>query len=191
LLIWTSETQVMTKRKESGLEKVRNRLDLLICRRRATYRWKALDEGYNFVSDYISIRGMFTKLWGSKFAGVPTWAISGLPLESLGTKSHLDVGPVERCKVYYKGEGGEFPQVRAVVSLVCLCCMWLILASKVFQLRTNHLVWVLCRPVWVSEACQFFRVPSQMSQPHFGQVRGWSPTLPKLGTWSPPGLPNV
>jgi hypothetical protein len=30
-----------------------------------------------------------------------------------------------------------------------------------------------------------------MSQPHFGQVWGWSPTLPKLGTWSPPGLPNV
>jgi len=32
---------------------------------------------------------------------------------------------------------------------------------------------------------------SSMSQPHFGQVWGWSPTLPKLGTWSPPGLKNV
>ncbi len=31
----------------------------------------------------------------------------------------------------------------------------------------------------------------QMSQPHFGRVWGWSPTLPKLGIWSPPGLPNV
>jgi hypothetical protein len=30
-----------------------------------------------------------------------------------------------------------------------------------------------------------------VSQPHFGQVCGWSPTLPKLGTWSPPGFPNV
>jgi hypothetical protein len=28
-------------------------------------------------------------------------------------KSHLDVGPMERCRVYYKGEGGDFPQVRA------------------------------------------------------------------------------
>jgi hypothetical protein len=27
--------------------------------------------------------------------------------------------------------------------------------------------------------------------PTLGQVWGWSPTLPKLGTWSPPGLPNV
>jgi len=26
-----------------------------------------------------------------------------------GEKSHLDVGPMERCRVYYKGEGGGFP----------------------------------------------------------------------------------
>jgi hypothetical protein len=30
----------------------------------------------------------------------------------------LDVGLVERHKVYYKGEGGGFSQIRAVVSLV-------------------------------------------------------------------------
>jgi len=64
-----------------------------------------------------------------------------------GEKSHLDVGPVERYKIYYKGEGGGFPQVRAVVSLVCPCCSWLVLAPKVLQLCTNHLVWVVCRPV--------------------------------------------
>jgi hypothetical protein len=49
----------------------------------------------------------------------------------LGEKSHLDVGPVERSRVYYKGEGGGFPQVRAMVSLVCPCCPWLVLAPKV------------------------------------------------------------
>jgi hypothetical protein len=38
--------------------------------------------------------------------------------ESPATKCHLDVGFVERHIVYYKGEGGGFPQVRAVVSLV-------------------------------------------------------------------------
>jgi len=42
--------------------------------------------------------------------GVVTWAILGLPLGSPGTKSHLDVGPMERCRVYYKGEGGGFPK---------------------------------------------------------------------------------
>ncbi len=59
-----------------------------------------------------------------------------------GTKNHLDVGFVTSHKVYYKGEGGGFPQVRVVVSLVCPCCPWLVLTPKVFQLRTNHLVWV-------------------------------------------------
>jgi hypothetical protein len=58
----------------------------------------------------------------------------------MGQKNHLDVGPVERCIIYYKGEGGGFPQVQAMVSLVCPCCPWFVLASKVFQLRTNHLV---------------------------------------------------
>jgi hypothetical protein len=122
--------------------KVGNRPEILGCRRRATYRWKALDESYNFASDRTSIRGLFVKLWGFKVPGVP-----GVP----GEKSHLDVGPVESHKVYYKGEGGGFPQVRAVVSLVCLCCPWLVLAPKVLQLCTNHFVWVVCRPVWVNK----------------------------------------
>jgi hypothetical protein len=36
------------------------------------------------------------------------------------TKSHLDVGIMERHRVYYKGEGGGFPQVQAMLSLVSL-----------------------------------------------------------------------
>jgi hypothetical protein len=40
---------------------------------------------------------------------VPTLRISRLPFESPKTKCHLDVGFVERHKVYYKGEGGDFP----------------------------------------------------------------------------------
>ncbi len=46
--------------------------------------------------------------------------IPGLPLESPGTKCHLDVGLMERHREYYKGEGGGFPQVWVVVSLVSL-----------------------------------------------------------------------
>jgi hypothetical protein len=46
--------------------------------------------------------------------------ILGFPLGSPKTKCHLDVAPVERHKVYYKGEGGGFPQVRAEVSLVSM-----------------------------------------------------------------------
>jgi hypothetical protein len=46
----------------------------------------------------------------------PTLAISGLPK----TKGHLDVGLTERHREYYMGEVGDFPRVRAVVSLVSL-----------------------------------------------------------------------
>jgi hypothetical protein len=75
---------------------------------RATYRWKALDKGYNFALDLILIGGLHTKLWGPKVTRVPTLGISGLPFGSPGTKCHLDVGLVERHKVYYKEEGGGF-----------------------------------------------------------------------------------
>jgi hypothetical protein len=135
---------------DSWPQKVGNRPDLLVYRRRATYRWKAFDESYNFALDCISIKGLLAKLWGSKVTGVPTWVLLGLPLGSLGTKSHLDVGSVGNHRIYCKGESGGFPQVRAVVNLVYPCCLWLVLAPKVLQLCTNHFVWVLCRPCeWV------------------------------------------
>jgi hypothetical protein len=139
--------------------KVRNRPNSLVCRWRVTYHWKDLNEGYNFTLDLIFIKGLLVKLWRPKVVGVPTLAISGLPLGSPGTKSHLDVGPVGNHRVYYKGEGGGFPRVRAVVSLVSPNSPWWVLAPKMFKLCTNHLVLVLCRPMWVSEACQFFLVP--------------------------------
>jgi len=51
--------------------------------------------------------------------GTPTGTISGLQLGSPRKKSHLHVAPAERCRKYYMGEGGGFPRVRAVVSLMC------------------------------------------------------------------------
>jgi len=155
LLIWTFETQVMAKRragsqvanltpdqKKSGIDPiylsadgVQHIIEKLLTRAttllQTTSRSEVCSQSYG----------------APKSREVATWAISGLPLGSPGTKNHLDVGPMERCKVYYKGEGGGFPQVRAVVSLVCLCCLWLVLAPKVLQLCINHFVWVLCRPV--------------------------------------------
>jgi hypothetical protein len=79
------------------------------------YCWKVFDKGYNFVSDF---EGLHKKLCAPKVARVLDVRISRLPLGSLGTKSHLHVAPVERRKIYYKGEGGGFPQVQAMVSLV-------------------------------------------------------------------------
>ncbi len=60
--------------------------------------------------------------------------ISGLPRgspENPEKNSHLDVVSAEHRKEYCKGGGGGFPQVRAVVSLMCSCCPWFVLAPNV------------------------------------------------------------
>ncbi len=75
--------------------KVGSQPNLLACKCCATYCLKVLDEDYNFASDFISIRGLHTKLWGPKVAEVPTLGISRLPFGSFGTKCYLDVGLVE------------------------------------------------------------------------------------------------
>jgi hypothetical protein len=138
---------------ESWPLKVKNRPDFLAFRWCATYRWKALDKGYNFALDRISIEGLQTKLWAPKVAGipkvagVPTLGISRLPLGSPGTKCYLDASSVTNHKVYYKGEGGGFPQVRAMVNLVSMSLPWLVLAQKMLKLCTNQLV------VWFVQVC--------------------------------------
>jgi hypothetical protein len=79
---------------------------------------KALEKGYNFASNLIIIKGLRVKLCTSKVAGVLGVRISGFPLGSPKTKRHLNVTPVERRKIYYKGENGGFTQVQAMVNLV-------------------------------------------------------------------------
>ncbi len=91
----------------------------------ATWRWKDLDKGYNFGSDLVAIRLCSKELWVPKVPGLQPGqfrdnfgTISGLQLGSPGKKSHFDVALAEHCREYYIGEGGGFPWVRAVVSLV-------------------------------------------------------------------------
>jgi hypothetical protein len=98
-----------------------------------THHWKALDEGYNFALDLITIEGLHRKLCALKVAGVQVVGILGLPLGSRGTKSHLDVAPMESCRVYYMGEGGGFPKSRLWWVLWVQSRMWLVLALKVLQ----------------------------------------------------------
>jgi hypothetical protein len=88
----------------------------------------------------MSIASSQTKLWAPKVVGIPTLGISGLPLGSPRTKCHLGVGPMAKHRVYYKGEGGGFPQVRAVVSLVNPSLPMGRLARNVLQLCTNQLI---------------------------------------------------
>ncbi len=112
------KTQVMTKRRSGSRPlKFGNCPDFLACRWHATYRWKSIDKGYNFALNLISIEGLHIKLWAPKIAGVLIVGISGLPLGSPRTKCHLGAGPMAMHIVYYMGEGGGFPQIRAVMSL--------------------------------------------------------------------------
>jgi hypothetical protein len=83
-----------------------------------------------------------------KVTGVLAVGISGLPLGSFRTKNHLDVALMKRHRIYYKGEGGGFPQVRAVVSLMSLSYPWFVLTPKVLQLCNNQFVTTL---LWKSE----------------------------------------
>jgi hypothetical protein len=58
------------------------------------------------------------KVMRPQSCGNPNFGNFGIPTGRPGTKCHLDVGLMEKHKLYYKGEGGGFPQVQAVVSLV-------------------------------------------------------------------------
>jgi hypothetical protein len=60
----------------------------------------------------------------------PNFGNLELPFGSPGTNSHLDVGLVERHRIYYKGEGGGFPQVWAVMNLVSLNLLMACLSTK-------------------------------------------------------------
>ncbi len=101
--------------------KVRNRPDLTpVCKWSATHRWKALNKGYNFALNLIVIESLQRKLCALKVVGVQVVGISGLPLGSPETKIHLDVAPMESCRIYYMGVGGGFPRIRTVVNLVNL-----------------------------------------------------------------------
>ncbi len=46
--------------------KVENWPEICACRWSVTYRWKALDEGYNFVLNLTSIKSFHKKLWPFK-----------------------------------------------------------------------------------------------------------------------------
>jgi hypothetical protein len=75
--------------------KVENRPNPDVCKRSATWCWKALEEIYKIASDLIPIRGLSKKLWMPKFPGVQPGTISGLLLGSPRKKCHSDVASVE------------------------------------------------------------------------------------------------
>jgi hypothetical protein len=87
---------------------------------------------YNFGSKLVPIRVRGEELCSSKVPGLQPGIVLGLQFGSPGKKNHLDVASAESCRVYYMGEGGGFPRVRAMVSLVCKSARGLSPHSRVF-----------------------------------------------------------
>jgi hypothetical protein len=103
---------------DSWPPKIGNRPNPEACKWSATCHWKALNKSYKFASNLILIGGRDEELWLCKVTRVQTRTVSGFLFGSLGIKSHLDVGAAERRREYYMGEGGGFPRVRVVMSLM-------------------------------------------------------------------------
>jgi hypothetical protein len=80
------------------------------------------------------------KVMGPQNHKNPNFGNFETPTGSLETKWHLGVGFMAMQKVYYKGEGGSFPQVRTMVSFVNPCLFMTCHYTKVLQLHINQLV---------------------------------------------------
>jgi hypothetical protein len=77
--------------------------------------WRELRLWFKTRPDPSSRRGVMA----AQSSGSPAGIVSGLHFGSPNKMCHLDVASATSHKEYYVGEGGGFPRVRAVVSLVC------------------------------------------------------------------------
>jgi hypothetical protein len=95
----------------------------------ATWRWKALFEGYKIGSDLVAIRGRGEGLWLSKVPGVQPGHVRD-NFGSPGNLCHLDVAPTGRRRVYYREYGGGIlPSPGRGESCVSKC-PWLVPTPK-------------------------------------------------------------
>jgi hypothetical protein len=124
----------------------------------ATYRWKTLDKGYNFASDFISIRGLHTKLWACKVVKVPTLGISGPHLGAPRQKWHLGDGLVAMPKYIIRGKVVASRKSKLWWVLWIRVYSWQIRAPKCSNYVLTNLLFSLCKFVWIIEL--FVNLPS-------------------------------
>jgi hypothetical protein len=133
---WESNWQI-----DSRPLKVKNQPNFLACRCCATYRWKPLDEGYNFFSNLIPIRGLHTKLWPHKV--MEFWEF---------WNSHLGVPGQDAIWMWALWRGTKYNIRGKVVAspkspwwvLGVQVCSWFVLTPKVLQRGINQLVIWFC-----------------------------------------------
>ncbi len=118
---------------------------------------------------------------------IPILRISGLPSGNPGTKWHLVASPVARHKEYYKGEGGGFPQVRAVVSLMipCLPIAHSFVHQKCSNYALTNLLFGLCRSMWIIDFLVNIhssnpKAPTHSFTPEVLQTKERTPTLSSI-----------
>jgi hypothetical protein len=118
-----------------------NCLDLLACKWHATYRWKALNECYNFVLDFTSIKGLQKNIMGFQSRDNPNFGNFEIPnlwilgqIEIWVQTIWLNIENTIRGKVMVS------PKSKPWWILWVRVCPWLVHAPKVLKLRTNQLV---------------------------------------------------
>jgi hypothetical protein len=86
----------------------------------------------------------------------------GTPIWESWNKMPFGCGPRGECREYYKGEGGGFPHVRVVVSLVSTRFPMVHLSTKNVQTILTNMLFGLCRSTseWIS-CLLFILVPSR------------------------------
>jgi hypothetical protein len=134
-------------REGSGPLKVRNWPDFLVCRWHATCRWKDLDKGYNFASDFISIGGLQRKLWPPKLRESQIWEFRDSHLGVPGQNAIWMWASWRGTKYIIRGKVVASPKFESWSVLWVWVCPWFVLAPKVFKLCTNQLV------VWFVQIC--------------------------------------
>jgi hypothetical protein len=87
--------------------------------RSATWRWKALFEGYNFGLDLIPIGGRSEKLCLSKVPKLQPGTVSGLHFGKKGQKAIRMPPPRSNAEYTIGSKVVAYSRVRAVVNLVC------------------------------------------------------------------------
>jgi hypothetical protein len=134
LVIWTSAAQVMGKRTAVWLPTTKSRAStssrhlIWKCNMALKRSQRGLQLWLRPSRDWTLQSGVM----GSQSFGSPTRTISRLHFGSPKNLCHLNVASIASCKEYYMGEGGGFPRVRAVVSLVCQSARGLSQHPRVF-----------------------------------------------------------
>jgi hypothetical protein len=129
--------------------------DFLVWRWCATYCWKALNKSYICASNFISIRGLHTKLWAQKSWESELWEFR---------ESHLGVPGQNDIWVWFHGQahnillGGRW-WLPLSLGRAEFCEFMFARGLFVHKKRSNYaptnLLFGLYRSMWVIDVCHF------------------------------------